>query len=142
MSTEQNKAVVRRFVTEVLSGRNVGLADEVLAPNYKNRMTGADLAAFKGMLAGMKSALTDVHFDIEDQVAEGDAVVIRFTMEATHTGSLMGESPTGKKISFRGLTYYHLDNGLIVEDDPITTPDLLQALGIQMPAPAVAAAER
>ena len=56
MSTEQNKAVVRRFVTEALSGRNVGLADEVLAPNYVNRMTGADLAAFKGMLTGMSAA--------------------------------------------------------------------------------------
>jgi len=41
MSTEQNKAVVHRFITEALSGRNVDLADEVLAPNYANRMTGA-----------------------------------------------------------------------------------------------------
>ncbi|HEX9596056.1 MAG TPA: ester cyclase, partial [Anaerolineales bacterium] len=80
MSTEQNKAVVRRFVTEALSGRNVGLADEVLAPNYVNRMTGADLAAFKGMLTGMSSALSDVHFEIEDLVAEGDAVVARWKM--------------------------------------------------------------
>jgi predicted ester cyclase len=55
-------------------------------------------------------------------------------MEATHTGSLMGESPTGKKISSRGLTYYRLVNGQIVEDDPLSTPDMLQALGIQMPA--------
>jgi len=134
MSTEQNKAVVRRFMTEVLSGRNVGLADEVLAPNYANRMTGADLAAFKGFLTGMKSALTDLRFDIDDLVAEEDSVVARWKMEATHTGSLMGESPTGKKISARGLTYYRLDNGRIVEDDPLSTPDLLQELGVQVPA--------
>ena len=38
MSTEQNKEIVRRFVTEALSGRNVSLADEVLAPNYVNRI--------------------------------------------------------------------------------------------------------
>jgi predicted ester cyclase len=142
MSTEQNKAVVRRFITEALTGRNVGLADEVLAPNYVNRMTGADLAGFKGMLDGMKAALTDVRFDIVDLVAEGDAVVARWTMEATHSGSLMGETPTGKKISTRGLTYYRLDKGQIVEDDPLTTPDLLQALGIQMPAQAAAVAAR
>ena len=134
MSTEQNKAVVRRFMTEVLTGRNIGLADEVLAPNYVNRMTGADLAAFKGMLTGMSTALTDVRFEIDDLVAEGDAVVARWKMEATHTGSLMGETPTGKQISSRGLTYYRLVNGQIVEDDPMSTPDLLQALGIQMPA--------
>jgi len=133
-STEQNKAVVRRFMAEVLSGRNVGLADEVLAPNYVNSMTGADLAAFKGFLTGMKSALTDLRFEIDDLVAEGDSVVARWKMEATHTGSLMGEAPTGKTISARGLTYYRLDSGRIVEDDPLSTPDLLQELGIQVPA--------
>ena len=133
MSTEVNKTIVRRFITEVLSGRNVGLADELMAPNYVNRMTGADLAGMKGMLAGMKAALPDSRMEIEDLVAEGDAVVARFTMQATHAGSLMGESPTGKKFSVRGLTYYRLANGRIVEDDPMTTPDLMTALGIQMP---------
>ncbi len=134
MSTEQNKVVVRRFMMEALTGHNLGLADEVLAPNYVNRMTGADLAAFKGMLTGMSTALTDVRFEIDDLVAEGDSVVARWQMEAIHTGSLMGETPTGKKISSRGLTYYRLVNGQIVEDDPVSTPDLLQLLGIQIPA--------
>ena len=119
---------------EALSGRNVGLADEVLAPNYVNRMTGTGLAAFKGMLSGMSTALSDVRFEIDDLVAEGDSVVARWKMEATHTGSLMGETPTGKRVSSRGLTYYRLVNGQIVEDDPMSSPDLLQALGIQMPA--------
>ena len=134
MSTEHNKEIVRRFITEALSGRNVGLADEVLAPNYVNSLTGADLAAFKGMLTGMSTALSDVRFEIDDLVAEGDSVVARWKMEATHTGSLMGETPTGKRVSSRGLTYYRLVNGQIVEDDPLSSPDLLQALGIQMPA--------
>jgi len=134
MATEQNKEVVRRFIMEALSGRNVGLADEVLAPNYANILTGTDLAAFKGMLAGMSTALGDVQFEIHDLVAEGDAVVARWTMQATHTGSLMGETPTGQRISSRGLTYYRLLDGRIVEDEPISSPDLLQALGIQMSA--------
>ena len=134
MSTEQNKAVVRRFINEVLSGRNLSLADEMLASNYVNQMTGADLAAFKGFLTGMSTALSDIQFGIDDLVAEGDSVVARWNMEATHSGSLMGESPTGKRISSRGLTYYRLLNGQIVEDDPLSSPDLLQALGIQMPA--------
>jgi len=134
MSTEHNKEIVRRFVMEALSGRNLGLADEVLAPNYVNRMTGADQAAFKGMLTGMSTALSDVRFEIDDLVAEGDSVVARWKMEATHSGSLMGETPTGKRVSSRGLTYYRLVNGQIVEDDPMSSPDLLQALGIQVPA--------
>ena len=134
MSAEQNKAVVRQFMMEALTGRNLDIADEILAPNYMNRMTGADIAAFKGFLTGMSAALSDVQFEIDDLVAEGDSVVARWRMEATHTGSLMGEAPTGKKISSRGLTYYRLDNGQIVEDDPLSSPEILQALGIQMPA--------
>ncbi len=81
MSTEQNKAVVRRFMMEALSGRNIGVADEVLAPNYVNRMTGADLAGFKAMLTGMSTALSDVRFEIDDLVAEGDSVVARWKMD-------------------------------------------------------------
>lgn len=134
MSTEQNKMVVRRFINEALTGRNLAIADEVLAANYVNHMTGADLAAFKGMLAGMSSALSDVQMEIDDLVAEGDSVVARWKMAATHTGSLMGETPTGKRFSSRGLTYYRLVDRQIVEDDPLSSPDILQALGIQMPA--------
>lgn len=133
MSTEQNKVVVRRFITEVLSGRNLSLADEVLAPNYVNRLTGSDLTAFKGFLTGMSQALSDVQLEIDDLVAEGDSVVARWKMGATHSGSLMGEEPTGKRVSSRGVTYYRLAHGRIVEDDPMSSPDLLQALGIQMP---------
>jgi predicted ester cyclase len=86
------------------------------------------------MLTGMRSALSNAQFEVDELVAEGDAVVARWKMEATHSGSLMGEVPTGKKISARGLTYYRLKDGQIVEDDPMSTPDLLQALGIEMPA--------
>ena len=53
MTTEQNKAVVRRFITEVLAGGNVDLADELFAPNYVNGITGAGIASFKPYVAGI-----------------------------------------------------------------------------------------
>jgi predicted ester cyclase len=86
------------------------------------------------MLFGMSNAFSDMQIDIDDLIAEGDVVVARWKMDLTHSGSLMGEPPTGKRISSRGLTYYRLVNGQIVEDDPLSTPDLLQSLGIQMPS--------
>jgi predicted ester cyclase len=89
---------------------------------------GTNLAAFKGMLPGFAAALPDRRFDIEGLVAEGDAVVARFTMEMTNTA--------GQKSTVRGLTYYRLADGRIVEDDPITTPDLMLELSSLMPAPA------
>jgi predicted ester cyclase len=126
MSTEQNKAVVRRFMTEVLAGGNIALVDELLAPNYVNRATGTDREATKGVFTALRAALPGLRFQIENLVAEGDAVVARFTIEATIAG---------KPGSGRGLTYYGLANGRIVEDDPITVPDLASILGSQMSPP-------
>jgi ketosteroid isomerase-like protein len=128
MSIDQNKAVVRRFITEVLAGGNLAAVDEVLGPSYLNRALGADLEAFKSFLPALPD-LSVRRFDIEDLVAEGDVVVARYTME-------MGNA-AGETVSVRGLTYYRLADGKIVEDEPITTPDLLQELGKLMPRPAV-----
>jgi predicted SnoaL-like aldol condensation-catalyzing enzyme len=127
MSTEQNKAVVRRFMSEVLADGQLAAIDEVLAPSYVNRALDADLEAFKRFLPEI-SALPVRRFKIENLVAEGDAVVARFTME-------MG-SAAGETVSARGLTYYRLADGKIVEDEPITTPDLVQELSKLLPAPA------
>ncbi len=127
MSTEQNKAIVRRFITEVLTGGNVELVDELLAPDYVNRgMGGMGRADFKAWLT-VASAGPGGSMDIVDLVAEDDAVVARFNYAIT--------LPNGESISARGLTFYRIADGRIVEDDPITSPDLMQAFADQMPAP-------
>lgn len=122
-----NKDVVRQFMEEVLVGGRVDRADDLLAPGYANRAFDVDLEGFKGMIAGLADALPDRRFDVEDMVADGDAVVARYTAEM--------HDKSGKKISFRGLTFYRLAEGRIVEDDPITTPDLAQELGPLMAPP-------
>ena len=129
MAADQNKEVVRRFITEVLSDGRLDRVDELLAPNYVNRAFGLDLPAFKEMLAGLAAALPERRFDVEELIAEADAVVARFTVEM--------RDPSGKTISVRGLTYYRLADGKIVEDDPITTPELTRELG-PLIAPALA----
>jgi ketosteroid isomerase-like protein len=128
MSTEQNKAVVRRFMSEFLAEGKLAAIDEVLAPSYVNRALGADLEAFKGFLPAI-TALPVRRFDIKNLVAEGDAVVARYTME-------MGNA-AGETVSARGLTYYRLADGKIMEDEPITTPDLVQELRKLLPAAAM-----
>lgn len=85
-----------------------------------------DRAGFKAWLAA--DSAVPGRMEIEDMVAEGDAVVARFTYAIT--------LPAGEKISARGLTYYSLADGRIVEDDPITTPDLTQVFAAQMPTAA------
>lgn len=119
MSIDENKAVVRRFLAAIASGGNIDLVDQLVAPNYVNRgMGNVDLAGLKAMLSGMQGAS---EFEIEDLVAEGDAVVLRGTMKIT-LGS-------GKKVAARNITFYRLAEGKIVEDDTMTTPALTQLLG-------------
>jgi predicted SnoaL-like aldol condensation-catalyzing enzyme len=129
VTADQNKDVVRRFIREVLSDGQLDRVDELLAPSYVNRAFGADLPTFKTMLAALVAALPERRYDIEELVAEGDAVVARFAGEM--------RDATGKTISVRGLTYYRLADSKIVEDDPFSTPDLAQALGpLLAPQPA------
>ncbi len=121
-SAEQNKAVVRRFITEGLQGANLAVIEELAAPNYVNpAMGGADLAAFKGIVSAM-GATVSLRFTIRELVADGDSVVARFSLEATRS--------SGEKLPAEGLTYYRLADGKIVEDDPFTRPDLAQLLGM------------
>ena len=128
MSTEQNKAVVRRFMSEALAGGDAVALDELLAPNYHNPMMGGmDRAGFRALLPALRTVISDMRFDIVDLVAEGDAVVARFTSTMTLA--------TGKKIETRGMTYYRLADGQIVEDDPIQSPDPTQELAALMPPP-------
>ena len=83
MSIEQNKAVVRRFITEVLVGGDVDLVDDLLSADYVNRGMGdMDRAAFKAWLSEA-SVGSAGRMEIDDLVAEGDAVVARFTMAVT-----------------------------------------------------------
>lgn len=121
-SSVENKAVVSRFITEVLQGGKVNLVDELLAPNYINPgMGNADRDHFKGILTAFLSV--SPHFHVIDLVAEGNSVVARFTLEITQAG---------KKITARGMAYYKLADGKIVEDDPMTSPELAQMLAPQM----------
>ena len=133
MTTEDNKTIVRRFMTEILQTGNMSLIDQFCAPNYVNRMTGQGIDSFKQIAGLMKTAISDYHITIENLVAEGDQVVARFTITGTVTGSIMGSKPSGKAFSVRGMTYYRLSNGKIVEDDPITNQDLMQLLGVKLP---------
>ena len=126
MSIEENKRVVRRFITEVLGGGNVDLIDQLVAPDYANPSMGVtNRDGFKAVVSGLKQAIPARDFKIADLVAEGDSVVFRGDMHSTLA--------SGKKVSARIVTYYRLANGKIVEDEPISMPPLTEVLGGMMP---------
>ena len=126
MTTDGNKAIVHRFIKEVLGEGNIDHIDELLAPDYMNpSMDVTNRTGFKAVISGLKATAPARDFEIEDLVAEGDSVVFRGKMNFTLA--------SGKKVSARVIAYYRLVNGKILEDEPISTPPLTELLAGMMP---------
>src|ERR1700730_15119271 len=105
-SSDNNKALIRRWVTELWNKGNFTVANEVFAPTYFHRTpvaTFPDLAAFLQMLSDFRTAVPDVHVTVQDLFAEDDKVVFRWLLTGTHRGALFGIAPTSKPISQSGM---------------------------------------
>ena len=120
MSTEGNKAVVRRLIEGASPEGYGSVVDELVAPDFIFHapplpdMEGPE--GFKQFLAGTFTAYPNGRFTVEDVLAEGDKVAIRLTLHGTHEGvTRTGIAPTGKRVTATGIEVYRLDNGKIVE---------------------------
>jgi serine phosphatase RsbU (regulator of sigma subunit)/predicted ester cyclase len=121
VSTEENnKALVRRFLEAQAKG-NLNVIDEVLAPHFvdHDRLPGQapDREGYKRAIAEYHAAFSNVRFLVEDQVAEGDKVVTRFIVRATHDRrELMGVAPTGREVTYKAMAMHRIVGGKIVEE--------------------------
>jgi len=116
MSTEQNKAIARRSIEELWNGRNAEVIDELFIEDYRQPGANSRRELKEEVIALFAAgAPPDMHITIEDQIAEGDKVVTRWTWSFTHTVTFLGAAPTGKHISFTGVNIYRLKDGKIVE---------------------------
>ena len=118
MSTEENKAVVRRFY-EAGNKQNLAGIVEACAPDYvwHDAPPGisADVAGRQKLITAMWTAFPDAHWAVEDLIAEGDRVAARVTMRGTHQGDLMGIPPTGKQVSMTAIGIDRIKDGKFVE---------------------------
>ena len=119
MSTEENKALYRRYV-EAWNKHNVAAMEELYAPDFVVHGPAAfgdmDLAAMKLLTAAWYAAFPDQHYTVEDLIAEGDKVVCRFTCRGTHQGEFMGIPPTGNVVTYTGIHISRVAGGKCVED--------------------------
>ena len=141
MSTRTNKAIVRRHIEQVWNEFRLDVYDELFAENVVHHGLGPDAPGLEGMKDGRaatQKAFPNIHFTIDDEIAEEDKVVLRATMTGTHQGELMGIPATGKQITQSGAMIYRLDNAIIVEVwfyfDELS---LMRQLGV-IPAPEAA----
>ena len=118
MSAEENKAVVRRAYEEVNRG-DLDASAGYVSPDMVRNGELAGREADKRRDEAMLAAFPDLHYDIEDLVAEGDKVVARWRMTGTQEGELAGPTmsipPSGKRLDVWGLSLYRIENGMATE---------------------------
>ena len=118
MTTEENKAVVRRY-REMHNSHDLTHLDQVVSKELVSHalIPGLPTGIEGGKMAhGMfKSAFSDLHTHTEFMIAEGDMVIEWYTATGTHTGVFMGAPATGKKFSAESVVGYRLAGGKIVE---------------------------
>jgi len=141
MSAKEIKALVRRFFEESNKGKAAAMAviDELFATNIAYHGGGGEeirgIKDYKQSTSESYSASPDLHFTIDDIVAEGDKVAVRFTFSGTHKGEIMGIPPTNKKLTIWGINIYRVVGGKFVEGwERADTLGLMQQLGV-VPTP-------
>jgi len=134
VSAEENKDIVRRF-WGVWEEGNIGLVDELVAPDYVNYNPGIPgqpegPEGIKAVVSMFRGGMPDLRVNIDDMIAEGDRVAVRYKIEGTHEGELFGVPPTGRRLSIENCTVERVSDGKIREHWRVTgTLDMVQQLG-------------
>ena len=139
MTIEQNKALVRRYYDEVLNQGNIALLDELATEAYIENDPfpgqGTGREGLKGRAGYIVSALKPVHFDIQDVVAEGDRVVVRWLSQGTHSSDFLGIPATNRSYEIAGIDIHRVEDGRMAEHWHVVDQlSQLQQLGL-LPAP-------
>lgn len=143
--SEELKAKSRRFFEEIWNQGNFDELDELVSPDLVSHTNASPEPirgpeGIKAFIGGFRAAFPDIRMTVEDQVAEGDTVVNRWTATGTHRGELMGISHTGKQVTVSGITIARYAGGRAVQSWAVADMlGLLQQIGA---VPAVGAETR
>lgn len=121
MDADTNKALYRRWLTEIWTAGNYAMADEILAEDLRDHtpMRGQPAGRAGDLWAAstIRAAFPDMRFEIDALVADDEFVAGRWTMRATHTGrfEMMGIEPTGRPVVMGGQEIFRVRDGLLAE---------------------------
>jgi len=137
MSAKDLKALDRHFFEEWNKGKAAAMKalDETCATNIVwHDVTGEDIRGLKGFKKSMDeffNAFPDQHFAVDDMIAEGDKVAVRYKITGTHKGEFMGIPPTNKKITLTAIEIDRIVGGKFVEGwISFDTLGMMQQLGL------------
>ena len=118
MSESSNTALARRWFDEVWNKRHDATVRELLRPNAVGHLEGLvtrGVDEFFTARSFLLGAFPDLHVLVEDTVAQGAQVVVRWSAKGTHGGNQLGIPATDKPVTFRGMTWLTFADGVIVE---------------------------
>ncbi len=120
MTADELKEIANRYIEAGWRKGDVEALDRLLAPGFVNRGSnggGATAEAFKSGITELFAGLPDFAADIEDILVDASAskVAVRWTGTGTHTGTMMGMQPTGRRMTFRGIDIIRVEGERIVE---------------------------
>ena len=135
MTTDQNKALVRRLVEEAQAAGNLALVDELLAPDFIDHSPLPSVPptrdGVRALFAALHAAFPDLQITIHEQLAEGDKVMTRKTFAGTHQGEFLGVPATGRPVQFDVIDILRVANGKLTEHRCLVDQlALLQQLGV------------
>jgi steroid delta-isomerase-like uncharacterized protein len=145
MGTEENKANARRFVEEALNRGNTSVADELAAPSFVDHSlppgVPPTVEGIKRFVMQFRAAFPDLHYTIEDQIAEGDRIVQRLTGTGTMKGDFQGMPASNKSATWSEIHITRWENGKAAEHwGVVDQMDMLAQLGfVQAPGQPVGA---
>ncbi len=140
MSVAENKIIVRNFWQEIWNKANFDAADDLVAPNFllylpanPEPLQGSE--GLKQWANTVYTAFPDMHYQIEDEIAEGNTVVTRWKFSGTHKGAFQVIPPSGKQVTMMGISIFRIADSKITEDRAAEdTLGLLQQIGA-IPSP-------
>jgi predicted ester cyclase len=113
LDSEKNKQTVRRLYEEYINQAQRQVLPELVAPDYVGPDGGRGPSGFATTIDGLRRGVPDIRFKVEDLIAEGDRVTIRWTWSGKHTGVLNGLPPSNRHVENDGIAIYELRDGKV-----------------------------
>ncbi|HUG16467.1 MAG TPA: ester cyclase [Thermomicrobiales bacterium] len=117
MSPDDIKQLARNFFRQVWNDGDEAAIDRYIVANARGNDPdfGVGREAFRKQWKQWRAAFPDLHFEVEDVIAEGDKVLTRWTLTGTHQGEFMGVPATGRAIRVTGMSLDVIEDGMIAE---------------------------
>jgi len=128
MTLEAHKALVRRWIDAWIA-MDLDVLDEIFARDYVVNETLIGVDGVKQAVQFLHTVLSGISAELHEIVAEGDKVVIRWTIRGRHAGNFMGIPPTGKELELTGINIYQiLGNKIVANHEQTNVSEVIQKL--------------